>query len=97
METDLMEIGRPGGVGEEAKKFGLTIATPMDFTAGWDFRRKEDRQKAMDYVKEKKPKLVIGSPMCTMFSALQNLSKWTEEKQIKWCEAKEHIKFMVEI
>ena len=62
-----------------------------------DFRRKEDRQKVIDYVKEKKPKLVIGSPMCIMFSALQNLSKWTEEKQIKWCEAQEHIKFMTEI
>ena len=96
-QPDVAEFYSPPRITEEAKKWGLTPGMAFDLTIGWDFRRKEDRQKAMDYVKEKKPKLVIGSPMCTMFSALQNLSKWTEEKQIKWCEAKEHIKFMVEI
>ena len=44
-----------------------------------------------------KPKLIIGSPMCTMFSNLQALSGWSDEKQRRWCDAKEHVNFMVKI
>ena len=96
-QPDIAEFYSPPRVNEEAKKWGLTPGMAFDLTVGWDFRRAEDRKLAMAYVKEKKPRLVIGSPMCTMFSALQNLSKWNEEKQIKWCEAREHIRFMIEI
>ena len=94
---DVTEFYSPPRVIEEAIKWGLTPGMAFDLTTGWDFRRERDRQQARAYVKEKKPKIVIGSPMCTMFSSLQRLSGWDDKKQVKWCEAKEHIKFMVEI
>ena len=60
-------------------------------------RRPEHRARARKYVEENKPKLLIGSPMCTMFSTLRNLSKWNEEKQRKWVEARVHIQFVCEL
>ena len=35
--------------------------------------------------------------MCRMFSQLQNLGPWTTQKQEAWCEALEHIRFVVEL
>ena len=33
--------------------------------------------------------------MGTMFSSLQTLSGWSQQKQDKWCEAVRHIEFMM--
>ena len=41
----------------------------------WDFDNKVMRERAMKRVREEKPMLLIGSPMCTAFSTLQNISK----------------------
>ena len=65
----------------------------MDLQTGWDFSRKSDQERAWKYLVEEKPKLLIGSPMCTIFSVLQNLSRWTAEKQERWKAAVEHLKF----
>ena len=94
---DLAEWYSPPRVTEEAVKHGLRPGAAMDLTNGWDFRRADHRQKAREYQQKYKPRVVIGSPMCTMFSALQNLSPWTLEKERRWTEAREHIKFMMEI
>ena len=69
----------------------------MDLKTGWDFRRKDHREQARRYVEDMKPLLIIGSPECTMFSSLQNLSRWTEDKSRRWTEAKSHMEFMMEI
>ena len=43
--------------------------------------------------------MLIGSPMCKMFSSLQNLSKktWNQERQSEYVEAIEHIRFVVSL
>ena len=75
------------------EKMGLATGYAMDLTTGWDFTLEPHREAALKYVKTMKPRLLIGSPMCTMFSALQNLSKgrrrndWTA----RFTEAREHI------
>eukprot|EP00974_Lingulodinium_polyedra_P046286 4435979-Lingulodinium_polyedra.AAC.1 len=69
----------------------------MDLKTGWDFRREDHRERARQYIDEKKPKLIIGSPECTMFATLHNLNKWNGEKARKWNEARSHIRFMMEI
>ena len=94
---DITEMYSPPRVTVEGEKFGLKAGEAMDLSTGWDFRRKDHRDLAMRHVLEKKPKLVIGSPMCTMFSVLQNWSAWTPEKERRWVEAKAHIDFMMEI
>ena len=66
----------------------------MDLTTGWDFRRKADRQRAEQYVQKEKPLLLIGSPMCTMFSSLQRFTQWNESKQQQWVEDRMHLRFV---
>ena len=97
MNIDIAEMYSPPRVTAEGKRFGLKPGEAMDLSTGWDFRKADHREKAMKYIKEKKPRLVIGSPMCTMFSVLQNWSAWTEDKDRRWIEAKAHIDFMMEV
>ena len=94
---DLAEVYSPKRVTAEGEKMGLRIGEAMDLTTVWDFRKQEDRDRAWRYVKESKPRLLIGSPMCTMFSKLQSLSPWNEEKEKRWCEAVKHIQFVVSL
>ena len=68
----------------------------MDITTGWDFRKQEDRERARKHVREEQPLVLLGRPMCTMFSRLQYFSGWNEVKEAKWIEAREHIRFVVE-
>ena len=67
------EVYSPPRVAIEAEKFGLQPGWSMDLTNGWDFRQKEDRERAKKYVEEEKPLLLIGSPMCTYFSNMVHL------------------------
>ena len=69
----------------------------MDLTTGWDFSQHGDREAAWFYIQQHQPLVLIGSPMCTMFSKLQNLSKWTAEKAKRLKEAKEHLRFVAEL
>ena len=91
------EVYSPPRVVVEAAKRGLKVGESMDLTTGSDFRKLEHRKQARQYIDTYKPKLLIGSPMCTMFSNLQNLPGWGEDKQRRWCEAKLHIQFVCEL
>ena len=68
----------------------------MDLLTGWDFDLIRHQEAALAYVDRVKPKLIIGSPMCTYFSSLQNLNKergseaWTKE----YDKAVKHLEFM---
>ena len=69
----------------------------MDLTTGWKCRKAADRDRAWACIGKHNPKPVIGSPTATMFSKLQALSGWSEDKQRTWREAREHIKFMIAV
>ena len=72
----------------------------MDITNGWDFRLQRHRDAALKYIREAKPKLVIGSLECRLSSPLQNLTKHVEksdEQQMQQVEALEHTQFVVKI
>ena len=79
-EVDLTEIYSPPRVTKEAIKFKLQPGEAFDLTTGWNFNKRADRIAAEAYMDSKKPLLVIGSPLCTMFSTLQNLTAWSKEK-----------------
>ena len=66
---------------QPSQRHGLHPGESMDLLTGWDFNRTQDRDRAKVHLVECKPKLVIGSPACTMFSALQNLTPWDSRKQ----------------
>ena len=41
--------------------------------------------------------LVTGSPVCTMFIKLQNLSQWSVDKARRLRESREHIRFVAKL
>lgn len=96
-DVEIAEIYSPPRVTTQAKTFGLRAGEAMDIITGWDFRSSAQRKRAWDYIQDQKPLLLIGSPMCTMFSRLQHLRKWTESKEQRWVEAVQHIKFVVQL
>ena len=71
--VDVAEVYSPPRVTSMGEKMGLVTGYAMDLTTGWDFTLEQHREAALEYLKIRKPRLFIGSPMCTMFSALQNL------------------------
>ena len=73
--VDVAEIYSLPRVTKEAIKFVLLAGGAMDLTTGWDFSKPGDRDVARTYVRQNKPLLLIGSPMCTPFSNIQNLNK----------------------
>ena len=80
-----------------ARKMGLHAGSAMDLRTGFDFTCRNDRERVKKRIKEEKPRLLVGSPECTMFSTLQQLSPWTIEKAKKLNEAKAHMKFVCEL
>ena len=100
--VDVAEVYSPERVAKMAEKMGLRGGLSMDLTTGWDFNREAHRKTAIEYVTKEKPKLLIGSPMCTMFSQLQHLN-WgrseerDQEMQRRYENAVEHMKFVAKL
>ena len=82
-----------------AKEYGMEQVSSMDLRNGWDFRKKEDREKAREKLKEERPTLLIGSPECRMFSQLQHMSprRDSEEWKRQHAEACLHVQFCCEL
>ena len=95
--ADIAELYSPERVTAAARKFGLKPGEAMDLLTGWDFSRPAHREAARKYIQRARPKLLIGSPMCTMFSALQNLTAWTAQKEERLRNAKKHMEFTIEM
>jgi len=103
---DVAEMYSAPRVTAEAKDMGLRPGFAMDLTTvdeegnPWDFSIKAQRQKARERVEKERPMLLIGSPMCRMFSALQNLSKEKRDEE-KWrreyVQALVHLNFCAEL
>ena len=82
--VDVTEIYSPERVCKEAARFGLKPGWSVDLLTGFDLNKKGDRARVETHQRTEKPRLVVGSPMCTMFSMLQTLSGWNPEKQRRW-------------
>ena len=59
--------------------FSLDFTVPGKDGYIWDFDKAECRTQALRLVQKQKPYMLIGSPECTPFSALQNLNMRTPE------------------
>ena len=55
--------------------FALDLTTNDDDGKHWDFDDPEMRSRAWAKVKNEQPLLLIGTPMCTAFSAWQHINK----------------------
>ena len=84
---DVVELYSPPRVAQEAglRAYGGTKLKPgwsLDFTTNdpetgeaWDLADGKVRQKAWQLITQGKPFMVMCSPMCTAFSAIQALNK----------------------
>jgi len=97
VQVDVAELYSPPRVTRTAGRMGLVPGEAMDLITGWDFTLARHREAAWNYVETHKPKLVIGSPECRMFSSLQHLNRkhWSEDREEQLVEAKRHIEFVV--
>ena len=83
MRAVISEIYSPPRVSAVAKmcpSFGILPGFALDLTTNdtdgrhWDFDEEEMRDRAWAKIKSEQPLLLIGSPMCTAFSALQHIN-----------------------
>ena len=77
----------------------LTLCDPSTGEP-WDLADPKVQSRVKKLVVETKPFLLIGSPPCTMFSSLQNLSKHKANKaewDKKMKEAEKHLAFCMEL
>ena len=76
------EVYSPPRVTSLAKRFGVRPGCALDLTViddhdglPWDFNVAHKRERAMQLVQKTNPAFLILSPMCRMFSTLQNLNR----------------------
>ena len=106
MGVDVSEIYSPPRIVAMATRMGLTPGTSFDIQVNdengepWDFNVPAQRERARARIIEEEPKLLVGSPMCTAFSILQQLNANKgnrEEKNKQWEQALTHLNFCVEL
>ena len=80
--------------------FALDLTTVDSDGSPWDFDSKVMRDRAMKRLKEEKPLLLVGSPMCTVFSTWQRINDKIRDKYVVECERRRavmHLEFCVEL
>ena len=93
------EIYSPPRVSDMAEKMGLVGGAAMDLRTGWDFSKLADRKACREKLEVEKPDLVVGSPECRMFSALQEMNPCKDGAEWKkaYTKAINHIMFCLEV
>ena len=80
--------------------FALDLTTCDVDGRRWDFDEKVMRERALKRVREEKPLLLIGSPMCTVFSTWQRINNKLRDKYVVEAEKKRavmHLEFCIEL
>ena len=80
--------------------FALDLTTADVDGRLWDFDSKDMRERALKKLREEKPLLLVGSPMCTAFSTWQRISNHIKDKITVECEKKRavmHLEFCIEL
>ena len=78
--------------------FALDLTTSDTDGRVWDFDEKEMRDRALARVREERPMLLVGSPMCTAFSTWQRINNKIRDPLVVAAEKKravEHLEFSI--
>ena len=82
----LADVFSPPHIADAAKEMGLAPGESMDLLSKWDFDKTADRKRAIAYIKESRPFLVVGTPPCTLFSVLQfEVRKQQATRHVEFC------------
>ena len=81
--VDVVEMYSSPRTTPVARRMVLVAGQALDLLTGCDFRLPRHKEAALRYVRKVRPKLVIGSPGCTVFSQLQNVygSHWDRNRR----------------
>ena len=105
-QGSIAEIYSPPRIVPHAERKGFAPGWSLDLTTTdesgmpWDFSRHECREKARRMIRETRPLLLVGSPMCTWFSIIQNLNRGKVDPVVwekGYKQAVEHLKFVFEL
>ena len=83
-------------IAKEARRRGLRASESLTFGTGWNFLEAEDRAKAIQWVKQNKPYVVILAFPCNPWSVLLNLNANVDVQRLR-DEALVLVEFAVEI
>ena len=101
-KMELAEVYSPPRVTEMARKTGLKAGWSLDITTcdndgePWDFNKVEMRNRAVRKILADEPLLLIGSPMCTAFSTMNNANYFkmsAEEVKQRIVHGRKHLQF----
>ena len=106
-DNDISEVYSPPRVSLRAGRHGLRGGWALDRLlydddgVPWDFYNPAMREKARRLFAEKRQKLIIGSPVCTPFSALQAMNRdkflIPEQKRKEMEPAIKHLRFCISL
>ena len=106
LRPEVAEVYSPPRIAAQGESQGMKGGWSLDLTtvndAGerWDFNDPKKRAQAKKLVQERKPRMLIGSPMCTAFSALQTLNRgaYSQGEWNEWVrQAIIHLDFCCEL
>ena len=75
-------------------KYGCAPGLALDLTTGWDFSKRDQREKAELLLDTERPLLLVGSPSCTPFSVLTHCNKGRRDPEVV---ARERVAGMVHL
>ena len=81
MKTHVSEVCSPPRITARASQHGLQPGFALDLTTidddgmPWDFDNPNKCEKCKRKIRTEKPSMLIGSPMCTIFSIVQGLNR----------------------
>ena len=91
---------------QEAPGAGLTPGWALDIKVAradgkpWDLGKPKNQKEAEMMVDKTAPRLLVGSPMCTMFSKMQNINYERMGKEVwdaRMATAEEHMRFAIKM
>ena len=107
--TKAFQLYGRGGLSNEAngarRKLSIQGVGALDMRSqkpdgsNWNFKKRENKQMAMELIDKLQPTFVIRSPPCTPFSQLQGLNKGRRKPEVIQKELREgraHIRFCME-
>ena len=74
IQDDFLEVYSPPRLVPLAVKRNMRASVSMDLLTGWNFLSMDAKISAVQDIKARRPKVIMLSPPCTMFSGLMNLN-----------------------
>ena len=97
--VDVTEVYSRPRIAAACQEAGLVGGSSFDLRTGWDLSNPHQQRMAIQKIMAESPRLLVGSPPCTLFSILQNLNlavqdeKWRHEFYELRRKAEAHLKF----